>query len=198
MSQETVSRPWARQVDRQRERRQGTVSSPTVSDTVSDTAVSPAVSQVVSDTPVSGATRTVTVADVAAAAGERPARQDPAETTDYVGPPPFRVSFADAAQQLRFVSNPPGSLLDQIEYAREGAYTNRVNGPWRTANIVFAKYIAVAGLGLCYLIGWSLFTRLSRTLTCGPLYLLLFMLLNQFPVVAWLVPDALDFTTWWG
>ncbi len=99
-------------------------------------------------------------------------------------------------QGFRFVRESPGSLMDQIDYAREGAYTIRPDGVWRFANIVFARFVAVLGLGLCYLIAWAFFTRLSRTLTAVPVALLLLWLLNQLPVTQWLIPDWADFTIW--
>lgn len=108
----------------------------------------------------------------------------------------WRLAVGDAIDGLRFVNQSPGSLLDQIDYAVDGAYSNRVEGPWRNANIIYARFVAVPGLALCYLIGWAFFTRLSRALTCGALLLFLLMILNAMPVTAWLIPDGADFTTW--
>ena len=95
---------------------------------------------------------------------------------------------------LRFAY--PGGLPDQIEYARDGAYSVRVDGWWRNANIWFARLVAVPGLILCYLIAWAFFTRLPRTFASLVIAPLLFMLLNSFPVTNWFVPDWADFTTW--
>lgn len=108
----------------------------------------------------------------------------------------WRSWLWDALDGLRFVNNSPGSLRDQIDYAVDGAYSNRAEGPWRNANIGYARFIATPGLTLCLLIGWAFFTRLSRALTCGPILLFLLMLLNAMPITAWLIPDGVDFTTW--
>lgn len=107
-----------------------------------------------------------------------------------------RSWLSEALDGLRFVNNSPGSLRDQIDYANDGAYSNRGDGWWRNANIGFARFVAVPGLTLCYLIGWAFFTRLSRALTCAPVALFALMLLNTMPVTAWLIPDWADFTTW--
>ena len=104
--------------------------------------------------------------------------------------------LSEALDGLRFVNNSPGSLRDQIDYAIDGAYSNRVDGWWRNANIIFARLIAVPGLTVVYLIGWAFFTRLSRALTCTPVLLFVLMLLNAMPITAWLIPDWADFTTW--
>lgn len=98
---------------------------------------------------------------------------------------------------LRFVHQSPGSLLDQVDYARDGAYTIQVEGWWRNANIWFARLIAVPGLTICHLIAWALFTRLSRTIVALIVVPLVLMLANGLPVVSWVVPDWADFTTWW-
>lgn len=104
--------------------------------------------------------------------------------------------LAEALDGLRFVNTSPGSLRDQIDYAIDGAYSNRVEGWWRNANIGFARIVAVPGLTVVYLIGWAFFTRLSRALTCAPVLLFALMLLNSMPATAWFVPDGADFTTW--
>jgi hypothetical protein len=104
--------------------------------------------------------------------------------------------LSEALDGLRFVNNSPGSLRDQIDYAVDGAYSNRDDGLWRKANITFARFVAVPGLTICLLIAWAFFTRLSRALTCWPVLLFLLMLLNAMPVTAWLIPDWSDFTTW--
>lgn len=108
----------------------------------------------------------------------------------------WRAWLGDALDGLRFVNNSPGSLRDQVDYAVDGAYSNRVDGWWRNSNIIFARAWATPGLAVIYLIGWAFFTRLSRALTCGPLLLFVLMLLNSMPATAWLVPDGADFTTW--
>lgn len=104
--------------------------------------------------------------------------------------------LSEALDGLRFVNTSPGALRDQIDYAVDGAYSNRIDGVWRNANIVFARLIAVPGLTIGYLIMWAFFTRLSRALTCAPVALFALMLLNSMPVTAWFIPDAVDFTTW--
>lgn len=111
---------------------------------------------------------------------------------------PRRLSsrIGDAFAGLRFVNESPGSLMDQIEYAEDGAYSNRVGGPWRTANIAYARCIAVPGLAICYFLGWAFFTRLSRAITVLIVSVPLLALLNDVPVVEWLVPDWADITTW--
>lgn len=123
---------------------------------------------------------------------------DDQDRQDLDESPGWRSALREFLDSLRFVNQSPGSLRDQIEYAIDGAYSNRADGPWRKANIVFALFIAIPGLSLCYLIGGIFFTRLSRTLTCGIVLLFGLMLLNAIPVTAWLIPDRADFTTWWG
>ncbi|WP_219414157.1 hypothetical protein [Pseudonocardia nigra] len=104
--------------------------------------------------------------------------------------------LGEAFAGLRFVSSSPGSLRDQIEYARDGAYTTRAGGPWRTANIAFARFIASPGLTICYFIAWAFFTRLMRTVTTLVVAVPLLIVLNGVPVVGWFVPDWADVTTW--
>jgi hypothetical protein len=96
------------------------------------------------------------------------------------------------------VNTSPGSLRDQIEYARDGAYTTRAGGPWRAANIAFARFIAMPGLAICYFIAWALFTRLMRTVTTLVVAVPLLIVLNGIPVVDWFVPDWADVTTWFS
>lgn len=115
---------------------------------------------------------------------------------DDAAPGDSRSWLSEALDGLRFVNNSPGSLRDQIDYATDGAYSNRIDGWWRNANIGFARFVAVPGLTICLLIGWAFFTRLSRALTCGPVLLFVLMLLNTMPITAWLIPDWADFTTW--
>lgn len=115
---------------------------------------------------------------------------------DEAEPGDPRAWLSESLDGLRFVNNSPGSLRDQIDYAIDGAYSNRIDGWWRTANIIFARCIAAPGLTIGYLIMWAFFTRLSRALTCGPTLLFLLMLLNAMPITAWFIPDGADFTTW--
>jgi hypothetical protein len=97
---------------------------------------------------------------------------------------------------LRFVSESPGSLRDQIEYAREGAYTNRVDGPWRNANIWFARLGAYPGLTVCYFWAWAFCTRLSRAMVAWPVLVIVMWLLLSLPVTQWFVRGLADFL-WW-
>lgn len=114
---------------------------------------------------------------------------------DYA-PASMGEHIADAFNELRFVRNSPGCLRDQIEYARDGAYTTRIDGWWRRVNIVFAYFIAAPGLTVCYLTAWAFFTRLSRALIAWPTLAFLLMFLNRIPLTEFLIPDSADFTNW--
>lgn len=108
----------------------------------------------------------------------------------------LRGRFAQACDGLRFVHQSPGSLRDQVEYARDGAYTVRAYGWWRTANVVFARLVATPGLTVCYLAAWAFFTRLTRALIAWPILAFLLMFLNSIPFAEMFVPDWADFTNW--
>lgn len=104
--------------------------------------------------------------------------------------------LTDALFGLRFVSESPGSLRDQIAYAREAAYSNRTDGPWRKANIWFARLVAIPGLTICYSLAWALFTRLSRAMTAWPVILLIMWLLISLPVTRWFIRELADLMMW--
>lgn len=112
------------------------------------------------------------------------------------GPLTARERIADAFAGLRFVRSSPGSLLDQIEYARDGAYTTSKSGPWRLVNIWYARLVAVPGLAICYFIGWAFFTRLSRAVISVAVAVPLLVILNDIPIVELVIPDWADVTTW--
>ena len=99
---------------------------------------------------------------------------------------------------LRFVREPPGSLRDQIDYAKNGAYTVASEGLLRRANIVFAHLVATPGLTVLYFAAWAYFTRLNRAAVAVPLTVVALVLANTVPVVHWLVPDWADLTWWLG
>ncbi len=97
-----------------------------------------------------------------------------------------------ALSGLRFMEQ----AMDRIDYARNGAYSIQVDGWWRNANIWFVSLVAIPGMIVCDSIKWALFERLPRTLVSLIVIPLALMLLNGLPVIAWLVPDWADFTTW--
>lgn len=120
--------------------------------------------------------------------------EDHQDEEDYA-PASFREYVADAFNELRFVRNSPGSLRDQIEYARDGAYTTRIDGWWRRVNIVYAYLVAIPGLVVGYCVMW-MFVRLSRALVAGPALLFVLMFLNRIPLIEIAIPDSFDFTNW--
>lgn len=123
-------------------------------------------------------------------------------THRIVTPPPGGDDLAEVAAggvlarvlELR----PFQECADQVDYARNGAYSTSIDGWWRNANVWFVRLIAIPGILLCSLAKWSYFSRLSRTLISVPVTAFLLMLGNDFPVTAWLIPDAADFTTWFA
>lgn len=107
----------------------------------------------------------------------------------------FRDRLADAFAELRFVRETPGSLQDQMAYAKQGAYATR-NGLWRRANILFVRFIGNPGTAVLYLLKWAFFSRLSRTITSLVVAVPLLAVLNGVPVVELVIPDWADITSW--
>ncbi len=87
---------------------------------------------------------------------------------------------------------------DHIAYAQDGAYACSEYWPVRYANLFFAHVLVPIGILLCDAIKWAFFQRLIRCIIAIPTTLALMWALNHVPVVAWLIPDGWDFTTWWA
>lgn len=117
---------------------------------------------------------------------------DDAGDVDGVGVPP--TGFLAPIQDMRFVRQSPRTTNDKITYAIHGAYA-MPESFWRTANILFAYTVAPVGHVVCDAIKWALFDRLSRALLAVPVLIALLFVLNQIPLVEWLIPDQWDIST---
>jgi hypothetical protein len=114
---------------------------------------------------------------------------DPAET------PASSNWLISRLERCRFWYQQVDSLQDHLRFGRDAAISIAARGPWRTANIWFAR-LTTPFLIILFFAIWAYFRKLSRALVAWPLTFLIGAWLNHIPFVEWFVPDMLDPTTW--
>jgi hypothetical protein len=78
--------------------------------------------------------------------------------------PGIRGRLIESTRDLRFRTESPPSLQQRIRNAETAAYTIRNDGPWRTANIYYAKTVGRVITNVSYWTAWAFGETLGRAL----------------------------------
>lgn len=139
---------------------------------------------------------------VAARRGDRPSSDD--DSDRYPAPSQggaglhdrLRAAVIAALGEIRWVSERPSSLRDQIGYARDGAWTAEIDGRARHLQLAWAFVVAIPITVAAYLTVWSVSRSPLRALAVWGVIAVVATVLNQIPAVELLVPDWASLTVW--
>lgn len=133
--------------------------------------------------------------------GDNPGHRDAEPTQGGYGPGPsvherMRAAVIAAAGEIRWVSERPASLRDQIGYARHGAWTAEIDGRARHLQLIWAWVVAIPVTVVAYLAVWSVSRSPLRALAVWGVVAVVATVFNQVPGVGLLVPDWASLTAW--